>query len=64
MYDPVSGSTASCGEWACEEGPDSAKDVDAERGEGEPCALRMLEPESSRDAPPSGSTVPAFSVGC
>ena len=63
MYDPVSGSTASCGEWVCK-GPGWVKDVDAERGEGEPCALRTLGPEIARDAPPSGSTAPTFGGGC
>lgn len=57
MYDPVSGSTAS---WVCE-WPGCVKEVDAERGEGELCALRTLGLEMTREAPPSGSTPPACS---
>lgn len=59
MYDPVSGSTASCGEWVYER-PGWGNDVDAEKGEGEPCALRTPGLEITRDAPPNGSTAPAF----
>lgn len=60
MYDPVSGSTA---RWVCE-WLGCAKDVDAERGEGELCALRMPGLEMTRDAPPSGSTPPACGGSC